>query len=73
MLDCLDSTTEKNAMAPFSTKRSETTAAPLAPKAEEQVTTDAGRSSLGNLKRPWEELGSDICPRGLGHESRSES
>jgi hypothetical protein len=73
MLDCPDSTTEKNTMAQFSTKHSETTAAPLAPEVEEQVTTDAGRSSSGNLKRPWEELDSDIGPGGLGHESRSES
>jgi hypothetical protein len=54
-------------------QKDSSTSSPLAPKAEEQVTTNAGRSSSGNLKRPSEELDSDIGPGSLGHESRSES
>ena len=45
------STTEKNTMALVPSQHSKTTAAPLAPRVEEQVTTDAGQSSSGNLKR----------------------
>jgi len=64
----LDSTTKKNMIAQFPTKHSETTATP---EVKEQVTTDAGRSSSGNLKRPLEGLESDVGPGGLGYKSRS--
>ena len=62
----LDSTTKKNMIAQFPTKYSETTAIP---EVKEQVTTDIGRSSLGNLKRLLEGLESDVGPRGLGYKS----
>ena len=45
------STTKKNTIALVPSQYSKTTAALLAPRVEEQVTTDVEQSSLSKLKR----------------------